>query len=47
MFCASSVNLLGKHPTVLTYHSIGHFQRKNKNWYDLTTTAIKVKATHK
>jgi len=28
--CFSGVNLSGKHPTVLTYHTRGLFQGKNK-----------------
>jgi len=31
ILCSSGVNLLETHPTVLTYHTTGHFQRKNKN----------------
>jgi len=37
ILCSSGVNLLETHPTVLTYHTTGHFQRKNKNGSELTT----------
>jgi len=30
LFWSSGVNFLGKYPTVSTYHTTGHFQRKTK-----------------